>query len=79
LPTPLLETVNRNFDMAALAQRADSEALAASLEKVLAPTGTTAPGAFRAALKEAGFYAEWKVKFGDEAWGKLEAAVGELG
>jgi TRAP-type C4-dicarboxylate transport system substrate-binding protein len=31
---------------------------------------------FRAALKEAGFYSEWKGKYGDEAWAILEKAVG---
>jgi ATP phosphoribosyltransferase regulatory subunit HisZ len=34
--------------------------------------------AFRAALAQAGFYAEWKKKFGDEAWATLEAEVGAL-
>jgi hypothetical protein len=38
----------------------------------------TDPAAFRATLKEAGFYAEWQGKFGDEAWGVLEASVGGL-
>ncbi len=28
---------------------------------------------FRAKLRESGFYAEWKGKFGDEAWALLEA------
>ena len=32
--------------------------------------------AFREVLKSAGFYNEWKGKFGDEAWGTLEKAVG---
>ena len=34
--------------------------------------------AFRDALKQAGFYAEWKKKYGDEAWGILEGEVGTL-
>ena len=34
--------------------------------------------AFRAKLKSAGFYEEWKGKFGPEAWGILEKAVGSL-
>ena len=34
----------------------------------------TAP--FREALRKAGFYAEWKKKFGDEAWAILEKSVG---
>ena len=29
-------------------------------------------------LSQAGFYAEWKTKFGDEAWAILERAVGKL-
>ena len=30
------------------------------------------PESFRAKLREAGFYKEWRGKFGDEAWGMLE-------
>jgi hypothetical protein len=29
-------------------------------------------------LKQARFYAEWKTKYGDAAWGLLEGAVGSL-
>ena len=35
-------------------------------------------GAFRETLKSAGFYPEWKGKFGDEAWAILEKAVDQL-
>jgi len=34
--------------------------------------------AFRAKLREAGYYAEWKGKFGAEPWGLLEKYVGKL-
>jgi hypothetical protein len=34
---------------------------------------------FRAALAKTSFYAEWRGKYGDEAWTLLEAAVGKLG
>ncbi len=34
----------------------------------------TAP--FRDALKRAGFYAEWRGKYGEDAWKVLEAAGG---
>ncbi len=34
------------------------------------------PASFREALRKAGFYAEWKKKYGDEAWAILEKAVG---
>ena len=33
---------------------------------------------FRATLKKAGFYEEWRGKFGPEAWGVLEKSVGSL-
>jgi len=82
LPDELRDIVVKNLNAAAVAQRADSEKLAISLQDDLASKGLTfekpdvAP--FRAALQEAGFYAEWKSKFGDEAWAQLESAVGKL-
>jgi len=33
---------------------------------------------FRAALRKAGFYAEWKAKYGDAAWAILEEYAGSL-
>ena len=39
-----------------------------------AATADTA--AFKQRLIDAGFYAEWKKKYGDEAWAILEKAVG---
>ena len=39
---------------------------------------TVDPAPFRAKLKSAGFYDEWKKKFGDAAWTTLEASVGSL-
>jgi hypothetical protein len=33
---------------------------------------------FREALRKAGFYAEWKQRFGAEAWALLESHVGAL-
>jgi len=36
------------------------------------------PQPFRDTLKKAGFYSEWKQKYGDEAWGLLEKNVGSL-
>jgi len=29
-------------------------------------------------LRSAGFYTEWKTKFGDDAWAKLEKYAGRL-
>ena len=34
---------------------------------------------FRDKLKQAGFYSEWKGKYGDEAWALLESSAGKLG
>ena len=39
---------------------------------------TTDAELFRTALRKAGFYDEWKQKFGAEAWGLLESHVGAL-
>jgi hypothetical protein len=33
---------------------------------------------FRDQLRKAGFYSEWKGKYGDEAWAILERSVGKL-
>jgi TRAP-type C4-dicarboxylate transport system substrate-binding protein len=35
--------------------------------------------AFRKALAGTPFYADWKKKYGDAAWGTLEKTVGKLG
>jgi hypothetical protein len=36
------------------------------------------PASFRAALTKAGFYVEWREKFGADAWKLLEKYAGEL-
>ena len=36
------------------------------------------PAPFRDKLRSAGFYTEWKAKYGDEAWALLEKSVGKL-
>lgn len=82
IPAELRDIIARDFDAAAVKQRADSEKLALDLQQDLGGKGMefvkidTAP--FRSALRQAGFYGEWKDKFGAEAWTQLEAAVGQL-
>lgn len=82
LPPPLRAIVNKHMNAAAVAQRADSERLAVSLQADLTAKGMTFnrpdPRPFRQALQQAKFYSEWKAKFGNEAWAQLEAAVGKL-
>jgi TRAP-type C4-dicarboxylate transport system substrate-binding protein len=82
LPKDLQAIVATNWNEAALAERADVAKLNASLKDELQAKGLVfnQPDAepFRAALRKAGFYAEWKEKYGPEAWGLLEKTVGQL-
>jgi tripartite ATP-independent transporter DctP family solute receptor len=80
LPEDCQEIVSRNFNAAALLQRADVMALNQSLQGTLEGNGMAFnapdPAPFREKLSSAGFYAEWKGKYGDEAWKILETSAG---
>ncbi len=82
LPKDLQDIVSRNFDASAMDERADIAQQNASLADTLAKRGLTVnqpdPEPFRARLREAGFYAEWKNQYGDAAWTALEKYVGTL-
>ena len=82
LPDDLKTIVASAINEAGLKQREDIKAFNETLQADLASKGMAfskpAPDSFRAKLREAGFYSEWKTKFGDEAWGLLESAVGKL-
>jgi TRAP-type C4-dicarboxylate transport system substrate-binding protein len=82
LPKDLQDIIERNLNDAARQERADVAALNASLQGALTQKGmafnTTDPQVFRAALRTAGFYSEWKEKYGAEAWAVLESQVGAL-
>jgi len=82
LPQDLQEIVQRNWNAAALAERADVGKLNASVQGDLEQKGMVFnkpdPEAFRAVLKEAGFYSEWREKYGAEAWAALEKYAGGL-
>jgi tripartite ATP-independent transporter DctP family solute receptor len=83
LPEDIRATVAKNINAAAMKQRADLEALNVSTRDDLTAKGMafnqpdTAP--FRDKLRQAGFYTEWKGKYGEQAWAILENAVGKLG
>ena len=81
-PEDLRKIVTRHFNEAAMLQRQDIAQLNSSLRVSLEKTGMRFnecdPEAFRAALRKAGFYADWKAKFGTPAWSLLEASVGTL-
>jgi tripartite ATP-independent transporter DctP family solute receptor len=82
MPKDLQDIVERNLNAAAKLEREDVRALNASLQGALTGKGMafngTDPQRFRAALRAAGFYAEWKEKYGAEAWAVLESQVGAL-
>jgi tripartite ATP-independent transporter DctP family solute receptor len=82
LGAKMQDVVGKNLDQAALAMREDTMKLDETLEVQLKAKGMTfnrAPAnPFRETLRKAGFYAEWKEKFGAEAWAVLEKSVGQL-
>jgi TRAP-type transport system periplasmic protein len=82
LPDDVRTIVARNINAAAVNARVDTEKLNATVRQDLTAKGLTfnqpdvAP--FREKLRAAGFYSEWKGKYGEEAWAILEKAVGKL-
>lgn len=82
LPEDLRTIVAKNINEAGLKQRDDVFALNNSLRKELAEKGLAfnepKVDSFRDQLRKAGFYAEWKGKYGDEAWATLEKYTGQL-
>ncbi len=82
LPADVRTVVAKHINQAAVKERADVAQLNATLRKDLADKGMifnqpkTEP--FRDRLRAAGFYTEWKGKYGDEAWALLERASGKL-
>jgi tripartite ATP-independent transporter DctP family solute receptor len=82
LPADLKTIVSSAINDAGVKQREDIRKLNESVQADLIAKGLqfnkTSPDSFRAKLREAGFYGEWKGRFGDEAWGLLEQSVGKL-
>jgi tripartite ATP-independent transporter DctP family solute receptor len=82
LPPELQTIVAKHINAAAMKERTDVAELNANLRKELAAKGMQVnqpdPAAFRDQLRKAGFYAEWKGKYGDEAWALLERNTGKL-
>jgi TRAP-type transport system periplasmic protein len=82
LPEDVRTIVAKNINAAGVNERADVAKLNAGLRQELAGKGLTfnqldiAP--FREKLRSAGFYAEWRGKYGEEAWALLEKSVGKL-
>lgn len=82
LPEDVRAIVAKNVNAAGVKERDDVAKLNASLQQDLAAKGLIFnkldPAPFRNALRAAGFYTDWKKKYGDEAWAILEKAVGKL-
>ena len=82
LPKDAQDVVARELNRSALDQRTDVAKLNSELRGKLSANGLifndidTAP--FREALRQSGFYTEWRGKYGDEAWRVLEDTVGSL-
>jgi len=82
LPAGLQAIVATEMNRAAIDERADVAKLNADLQGKLTSQGLVFnpvdPAPFRDVLRKAGFYAEWRKKYGEEAWKVLEANVGTL-
>jgi tripartite ATP-independent transporter DctP family solute receptor len=82
VPASVRDIITKNVNDAALKQRADVAKLNGELQSELTAKGLeffdVDTGAFRRKLQESNFYAEWKGRFGPEAWALLEASSGKL-
>ncbi len=82
IPEALRTVVAKHINQGALDERADVASLNSSLQTTLEQKklvfNTVETASFVAALRKNGFYAEWKGKYGDEAWALLEQACGKL-
>jgi tripartite ATP-independent transporter DctP family solute receptor len=82
LPKEVQESLATNLNAAALKQREDIARLNTDAQAQLTKLGITFnkpdPTPFRELLKSSGFYTEWKGKYGDEVWARLEKYSGKL-
>ena len=82
LPADVQSIVAKHVNEAGVNERTDVEKLNANLQQDLSGKGLVFnkpdPAPFREKLRSAGFYSEWKGKYGEEAWGLLEKSAGKL-
>ena len=75
VPQDMRDIVAKNLNEAGLAEREDVAKLNAGVQGDLTAKGMVFnqpdPTAFRDALRKAGFYGDWKRRFGPEAWASL--------
>jgi len=82
LPADLQALAAKHLDQSALDERADLATLNVSLRGELEAKGMVfnevEKEPFRVRLREAGFYKEWRGRYGEEAWNLLERYAGGL-
>ena len=82
LPADVQQVIARNLDKSAEDQRADIKKLNDTLQTELTAKGLefikVDPAPFRAKLQSAGFYKEWRGRYGEEAWAVLEKFTGPI-
>jgi len=82
LPIDVRTVVAKHINAAGEKEREDVAKLNSTVQQELAAKGMVVnqpdPAPFRDKLRKAGFYSEWKGKYGDEAWAILEKSVGTL-
>ncbi|MBV8167838.1 MAG: TRAP transporter substrate-binding protein, partial [Alphaproteobacteria bacterium] len=83
LPKDVQGVITTEFNKSALDQRVDVKKLNDTLEDTLKAKGMVFnkpdPASFRDQLAGAGFYKEWREKYGPEGWAMLEKYAGKLG
>jgi tripartite ATP-independent transporter DctP family solute receptor len=83
LPADVQQIITREIDKSATDQRADVARLSGSLTADLKAKGinfiNVPQDDFRKKLAGTNFYADWKAKYGAEAWALLEKVSGKLG
>jgi tripartite ATP-independent transporter DctP family solute receptor len=82
IPDDVKAVITKNVNASAVAEREDIAKLNSSLESALTAKGlafnTVDTGTFRGKLQSAGFFMQWKGKYGDEAWAILEKYAGAI-
>jgi len=82
LPADLRDVIAKNLNQSALDQREDVKKANDTLQADLTSKGMefikVDPAPFRTKLQSAGFYKEWRGKYGDEAWAVLEKFTGPI-
>lgn len=82
LPAEVQALVTLHMNEAGINMRADLRALQGTVAAELRTKGLiiseVTPEPFRQKLRDAGYYAQWRESFGEQAWGLLEKVSGSL-